>query len=75
MTVEPVPPTLDGFGIGFLEKVRSGLSISPCQSSGSRCANAHGGLAKTVLLHVPRNRGNVRTLRRRGRHIGRLVRR
>jgi ABC-type ATPase involved in cell division len=34
----------------------------------------HGDLAKTVLLHVPRNRGNVTMPRQRARHVGRLNR-
>lgn len=34
-----------------------------------------GDLAETVLLHVPRNRSNVITLRQRARHVGRLNRR
>ena len=35
----------------------------------------HGDLAETVLLHVPRNRGNVIMPRQRARHVGRLNRR
>jgi hypothetical protein len=34
----------------------------------------HDDLAKTVLLHVPRNRNNVIMPRQRARHIGRLNR-
>jgi type IV secretory pathway VirB4 component len=34
----------------------------------------HGDLARTVLLHVPRNRSNVIMPRQRARHVGRLNR-
>jgi hypothetical protein len=37
--------------------------------------NPHGDVAETLLLHVPRNRSNVRMRRQLARHVGRLNRR
>ncbi len=42
---------------------------------GRAVLDPHGNLAETVLLHVPRNRGNVIMPRQRARHVGRLNRR